>query len=79
MYRRKVLPPMSPAAPITKKAYSINEFLQAYSISRAGLYVLWASGRGPKVTTVGGRRLICVEAAEEWFKTMAAGKSQDAV
>lgn len=47
-------------------AFSIGEFCKRHSISRNGLYRLWATGKGPRVMVAGRRRLISVEAAAEW-------------
>jgi predicted DNA-binding transcriptional regulator AlpA len=49
---------------------SIADFCAAYAISRAMLYKMFADGRGPRVMRVGSRRLISVEAAEEWRRKM---------
>jgi predicted DNA-binding transcriptional regulator AlpA len=51
---------------IEKSAYRILEFCHAYGISRAKLYELWRSKKGPKTFRVGRRVLISIEAAEAW-------------
>jgi hypothetical protein len=59
---------MKPNTPIVaREAYTIDEFIAAYRISRAGLYQLWKAGRGPRYRMVGTKRLIGADAAEEWF------------
>ena len=55
-----------------KKAYSITEFLEAYSLSRSTLYRLWHENRGPRTLRVRGKVLIPVEAAQDWARSMEA-------
>lgn len=55
-----------------KKAYSIPDFLEAYSLSRSTLYRLWQENRGPHTLRVGRKVLIPVEAAQEWARSMEA-------
>ena len=55
-----------------KKAYSIPDFLEAYSLSRSALYQLWQEGRGPRRLMVGRKVLITNEAAQEWARSMEA-------
>jgi hypothetical protein len=60
-----------------RKAYSIDEFCQAYRICRASFYNLLKQDRGPRTMKVGGRTLVSIEAADEWRRQMesqAAGK-----
>jgi hypothetical protein len=58
-------------APVTRAAYSVDEFCEAYGISRCSLYTLWKSDIGPEYLLIGSRRRITVEAAKKW-----AAKSQ---
>ena len=59
---------MKPTAPAVARAvYSVNEFALAYGLSRANVYKLWASGRGPQYRMIGAKRLISVADAEAWF------------
>lgn len=53
-------------------AYSVDEFCRLHRISRASLYNYWNAGVGPKIMRVGSRRLISVEAAEEWRRQREA-------
>ena len=54
------------------KAYTINDFCKAYSISRSLFYKLKETGKTPKTFQLGSRILISSEAIEEWQKTMEA-------
>lgn len=56
----------------TKAAYSVQEFCRLHSISRAMLYKLIKSGRGPKILKIGTRSLITAEAAAGWRRDMEA-------
>jgi hypothetical protein len=47
-------------------AYSIQEFCDAHSISRAMFYKLQHGGIAPRVMKVGTRTLISDEAAADW-------------
>lgn len=55
---------------ITKQAYSIEEFCELHSISRAKLYLLIKEGTAPTFMRIGKRRLISIEAAEQWRRRM---------
>jgi len=57
------VPPMT-------KAYTINDFCTAYSISRSLFYKLKEQGKAPHTFTLGKRVLISTEAAQSWQKTM---------
>jgi hypothetical protein len=59
------------------QAYSVTDFCKAHSISRAYLYLLLKTGRGPRLMKVGRRTLISAEAALEWRATMTAGSSTE--
>jgi hypothetical protein len=52
------------------RAYSVNEFVRAYRVSRATLYNLWRDGMGPTKMRVRGRTLISFEAADAWRRRM---------
>jgi len=52
---------------VEKRAYSIPEFCEAYSISRAKVYLTWAEGVGPTRTKIGARVVILVTDAEQWI------------
>jgi hypothetical protein len=63
---------------ILLNAFSIQQFCNTHSISRAKFYLLLKEGLAPKLMCVGRRRLISVEAAAEWRKKMEAegGKNE---
>jgi predicted DNA-binding transcriptional regulator AlpA len=54
------------------KAYTINDFCKAYSISRSLFYKLKEQGKAPKTFTLGKRVLISSEAAESWQESLEA-------
>ncbi len=67
---------------MTQRAYTIDEFCQAYRICRASFYNLLKKGDGPRVMKVGSRRLVSVEAADEWrakLEDAAADRSAEGV
>jgi hypothetical protein len=47
-------------------AFSVNDFCVLHHISRAYFYKILNLGLGPRIMTVGGRKLISVEAAANW-------------
>ena len=49
-----------------RQAYSVEEFAEAYGLSRATIYNLWKANAGPRAMRVGRRTLISRVAAEEW-------------
>jgi hypothetical protein len=54
---------------IERLAFTVDEFCQAFRMSRASLYNAWLAGTGPKFKTIGvkgAKRIIPVEAAREW-------------
>ena len=63
---------MPPEAAATRTAFSIAEYCQAERISRAKLYNEWKAGRGPKYYHRGARRLISVDAADEYRRQLEA-------
>lgn len=56
------------------KAFTINDFCKAYSISRSLFYKLKDQDKAPKTFTLGKRVLISSEAAQEWQASMEAQK-----
>ena len=55
----------------TRAAYSIEAFCEDYGgICKATLYNMWKNGEGPRYMQVRGRRLISVEAAEQWRRDL---------
>jgi len=53
-------------------AFSIAQFCVLHGISRSFYYVLEQTGRAPKTLNLGRRRLITVEAAQQWREEMTA-------
>lgn len=53
-----------------KDCYSITEFCERNSISRALLYKMWEVGTGPARIRLGSRALISREAAAEWRRSL---------
>ena len=53
-----------------KQAYSIPDFLEAYSLSRSALYRLWNENRGPVQLRIGRKVIILVEDANLWVERM---------
>jgi len=49
-------------------AYSVPAFCKAVGISPRKFYALQQTGDGPKVTRIGRRTLIRVEAARRWLE-----------
>jgi hypothetical protein len=47
-------------------AFSVNEFCEMHRISRAYFYKILKMGLGPRIMTVGGRKLVSHEAAADW-------------
>ena len=76
--------PKSVTEKLARKAFSIDEFCDAFGISRAFLYALWSDGGGPKYMQVRGpngqrgRRLITVVSANEWSLANEVAPAKDA-
>jgi predicted DNA-binding transcriptional regulator AlpA len=60
---------------MTQTALTIAQFCQTHSISRNLFYNLKKQGLAPKMIAVGKRRLISIEAAAEWRRTMESHSS----
>jgi hypothetical protein len=56
----------SPSREATRYAFTIAEFCDAHRISRSWLYQEWGAGRGPRVKSIGSKKIITAEAAREW-------------
>lgn len=54
---------------IPKKLYSIEEFIEAYSISRAQYYIL-VRKKKLKIVRMGKRPMIRIEDAEKWVASL---------
>lgn len=57
--------------PVERLAYSIEESGASVDLSRATMYRKIAAGEGPKITRVGGRRIITVEHHREWVRWLS--------
>lgn len=57
--------------------YTVQEFCAAHGgISKVFFYKMQKEGYGPRITKVGSRTLITVEAAAEWLKKIEAATEQ---
>lgn len=57
---------------ITKQSFSVQEFCNLNSISRAKFYLLIKECKAPKMMKIGRRRLISAESALNWRLRMEA-------
>lgn len=64
---------MSEPTFVTKQAYSINDFCEAFSIPRTTVYELIAAGRLP-IKKFGRRTLIRAEDAKAWLDALPNGR-----
>jgi hypothetical protein len=48
--------------------YTVEEFCEAYRMSRQTLYRLWKEGIGPRRSKIVGKITIRVEAGKEWHR-----------
>jgi hypothetical protein len=53
---------------VERQAYTVDEFCEAYRISRVTLYREWKGGGGPRKNKVRGRVTITVEDAQAWAR-----------
>lgn len=65
--------PAAPKAKAPKKAYSVNEFCETYSIGRTLTYEEISAGRLP-VRKLGRRTLILLVDAEKWAQSLPKSK-----
>jgi hypothetical protein len=56
-------------------AFTVEEFAEAFRLSRATVYNLWRDGCGPTKMRVRGRVLISREAAEQWRRRVEAAEA----
>ncbi len=54
----------------TELALTIPEACRAAKISRAALYQHWKAGTGPRVRSLGRKRLILVEDLRAWLRSL---------
>ena len=53
-----------------KSAFSVNQFCEAYGLSRSSFYRMLREGLAPAIIRVGRRVLVSIEAARDWERTM---------
>jgi excisionase family DNA binding protein len=53
-------------------AFTVDEFAEAFRLSRATVYNMWRDGCGPAKMRVRGRVLISRQAADAWRRTVEA-------
>ena len=58
-----------------QEAFTVDEFAEAYRLSRATVYNLWRDGCGPAKMRVRGRVLISREAANLWRQQVEAAEA----
>ena len=68
-------PTAHPGAAVTveQRAFSVETFCTAHSITKVFFYQLLKKGHGPRIMKVGRRTLISLEAAAEWRRQMEEG------
>lgn len=52
---------------MSAKTYSIDEFCDAFGVSRSAFYRMRRAGTGPRIARIGGRVVVPVAAADVWF------------
>jgi hypothetical protein len=67
-----------PFANAPRLAFSIVEFCALHRISRGYFYKILKQGLGPRIMTVGGRKLISHEAAADWRREREAAAEKTA-
>lgn len=55
---------------VPSKVQSVDEFCEAYGLSKSMFYKLLRTGKAPRIMKVGRRTLISFEAAEEWQRSV---------
>jgi hypothetical protein len=69
----------APSRQTSRAAFTVEEFCDAYRISRSQLYKMWKAGTGPRFMCVGVKKLITNEAAADWRRMCeTAAKQQSA-
>jgi hypothetical protein len=61
-----------------KLAFTVKDFCEAHSFSRAKFYALVREGQGPRLMRVGKSDFISAEDAAEWRRRMTIDPSQTA-
>jgi hypothetical protein len=59
-----------------KAGYSIDEFCNAHTISRGMFYKIQAAGKGPRLMSVGTRKIVSFEAAADWRRSCESTDDQ---
>jgi hypothetical protein len=67
------LEPHTDAPRRERAAFTVDEFCDAYRVSRTTLYLLWRTGKGPKFYYCGTQKRISVPAAYAWQRGLEAG------
>jgi hypothetical protein len=60
------------ALPGQTQAFTVEEFAEAFRLSRATIYNLWRAGEGPVRMRVRGRVLISRDSADPWRQQVEA-------
>ena len=58
-----------------REAFTVEEFAEAFRLSRATVYNLWRSGSGPAKMRVRGRVLISRDAADRWRRQVESAEA----
>ena len=62
---------------LDRRALTVTEFCAAHGVSRAMFYLLVEQGLAPRSFKVGARRLISIEAADDWRRAREAASAAD--
>ena len=54
------------------QAFTVDEFAEAFRLSRATVYNMWKDGTGPARMRVRGRVLISRDSADRWRRAIEA-------
>ena len=57
---------------IEKQNYTVQQFVEAFNVSKSALYRMWQRREGPSTMQVGRRKLIPVDAAQSWVNQQIA-------
>jgi hypothetical protein len=57
---------------IEKQNYTVQQFVEAFNVSKSALYRMWQRQEGPSTMQVGRRKLIPVDAAVSWVNHQIA-------
>ncbi len=63
---------ISTATTTEQLAFTVDEFAEAFRLSRATVYNMWRDGCGPARMRVRGRVLISRESADRWRRDVEA-------